>query len=242
MKYVARSGRRTLIIVGCLFVVFAVLRAPAGLMTLLLPPSIQLRNVAGSFWNGQASAVGLGGVIVQEQVEWRFQPQAMLGASLVWAVSGRFADQASRLTLALHPHGAEIKDVSLVLPLEPFAALQARIRPAQFGAALRINAKSLRQDAPVAASVAIDQLFTPLVPQGVLGSYRLDLNGKASGKGNWQATTVAGSLQVAGQGSFDAGPGKVSGQLTLTPQAPMPGLNAVLSSLPKVGDGFQLAF
>ncbi len=252
MKYatyverVRRPGRRTLIVVALLLVAFAVVRAPASLVTLLLPPTIQLRNVEGSFWNGQASAVGLGGVIVQEQVEWRFRPQALLGARLVWAVSGRFADQASRFTLALRPGAAELKGVSLVLPLEPFAALHAKLKAAQLGAVLRIDAKALSVGAPVAATVAVDQLFTPLVPQGVLGSYRLDLNrevdGTGKGKGSWQVSTGSGNLQVAGQGAFDSGVGKIGGQLTLTPQTPMPGLTPVLSSLPKVGDGFQLAF
>ncbi|WP_153111860.1 type II secretion system protein N [Propionivibrio limicola] len=242
MKYVARPGRRSLVVISLLLVVFAVVRAPASLITLLLPPSIQLRNVDGSFWNGQASAVGVGGTIVQEQVEWRFRPQAMLGGKLAWVVNGRFADQASHLDLVLHPRGVELKGVSLVVPLEPFAALHAKLKLAQLGAVLRITTKALGMDAPIAATVAIDHLFTPVAPQGELGSYRLDLNGEVDGKGSWQVTTVAGNLQAAGQGAFDAARGKISGQLTLTPQTPMPGLTPVLSSLPKVGDGFQLAF
>ena len=54
--------------------------------------------------------------------------------------------------------------------------------------------------------------------------------------------TVAGVLQVAGQGAFDAGRSKADGRLTLTPQSPIPGLSPLLASLPKAGEGFVVTF
>lgn len=235
-------SRRFVVSAVALFVVACVLRAPASLLTLILPPGIQLRNVEGSFWNGQASAVGVGGLLVQEQVAWRFRPQALLAARLEWTISGRLAERESRLTLGVRASGVELAGVSVVVPLEPFAALHPRLKPAQLGARLHATATSLRPQAPMAATVNIDQLSSPLVPQSELGSYTLALEAAADGKGTWRIAPVSGNLQIAGQGQFDAGQSQIHGQVLLTTKTPMPGLAPVLAALPKVGDGHQLTF
>ena len=242
MKAFFRPSRRLLVVAAVLIVVAGVLRAPASLLTLVLPPNIQLKNVHGSFWNGQASAVGVGGMLVQEQLEWRFQPKALLGAQLAWALSGRMADQTSRLTLIARWSGVALNGISVVLPLEPFAALHTKLKLAQLGAVLRVTAKALEPHAPTTATISIEHLFSPLVPQGELGSYRLELTGETGSQGRWQIFTAAGNLQIAGQGAFDSAQSRINGQLTLLPQAPMPGLTPILSTLPKAGEGFLLAF
>ena len=241
MKRPLLPARRSLVLAVGLFVIALVVRLPAGFATLALPPAIQLRGVEGSFWEGRASAVGINGVLVQEQVAWTFLPGALLDAKLAWAVRGRLADQTSRLELALRPRGAELNGVSLALPLEPLAALHPQLKPAQLGATLRVTAKRLAARAPIEATVAIEQLFTPLAAPGGLGSYRLDLKG-ADGQGDWQLATVAGTLKVAGQGSFDAHRARLGGRAVLTPQAPIPGLSPVLASLPRDGEGFVVTF
>ena len=237
-----QRSRRFLVSAAALFLATCVLRAPASLLTLILPPSVQLRNVEGSFWNGQVSAVGVGGLLVQEQVAWRFRPQAVLAAKLEWTISGRLAEHNSRLTLSVRPSGVELAGVSVVLPLEPFAALHPRLKPAQLGAQLHATAKSLRPQAPMVATVSIDRLSSPMVPQSDLGSYTLALEAAADGKGSWRITPVSGNLQVTGQGQFDVGQSQVHGQVLLTAKSPMPGLTPVLAALPKVGEGYQLAF
>lgn len=242
MKWRLPGAWRMLPFVAGIFILFLIVRLPVSFVTLVLPPEIQLRNIEGSFWNGQASAIGVGGMLVQERVSWSFLPRALLDAKLAWAVGGRLADRTSRLELAIRPGGAELNGVDLVLPLEPLAALDARLKPAQLGAVLRVTAKSLRMRSPVVASVAVEYLFTPLFPQGELGNYRLDCKGNADGKGDWQIATVNGLLQVVGKGTFDAGQSKISGQLTLTPRSPIPGLSPLLDSLPKAGDGFTMSF
>ncbi len=242
MKRRLLPARRTLLLAAGIYLIALIVRLPAGFATLALPPEIQLRDVDGSFWNGRASAVGVNGVLVQEQVSWNFLPRALLDARLAWAVGGRLADQASRFELALRPRGTELNEVSLALPLEPLAALHPQLKPAQLGAVLRVTAKQLGTHSPVAASVAVEHLFSPLAAHGEFGSYRLDLKGGADGKGDWQIATVAGVLQVAGQGAFDAGRSKADGRLTLTPQSPIPGLSPLLASLPKAGEGFVVTF
>ena len=235
-------SRRFLVSAFALFAADCVLRAPASLLTLILPPSVQLRNVEGSFWNGQAAAVGVGGLLVQEQVAWRFRPQSLLTAKLEWTISGHLAERDSSLMLSVRPSGVELAGVSVVVPLEPFAALHPRLKPAQLGALLHATAKSLRPHAPMAAMVNIDQLSSPLVPQSELGSYTLALDAAADGKGTWRIAPVSGNLQITGQGQFDAGQSQIHGQVVLTAKTPMPGLTPVLAALPKVGEGYQLAF
>ncbi|MDR2112753.1 MAG: type II secretion system protein N [Candidatus Accumulibacter sp.] len=244
MKRRLPAGRRTLPFAAGVFILALLVRLPASFATLLLPPEIQLREVEGTFWNGRASALGIDGRLLQEQLSWNFLPRALLEAKLAWAVGGRLSDQNSRLELAIHPGSVELREVSLVLPLEPLAALHPRLKPAQLGAVLRVSAKSLNLDgrSPMAATVAVEHLFTPLSPQGELGSYRLDGKSDGAGRGDWQIATVSGALRVSGKGTFDIGRAQAGGQLTLTPQSPIPGLSPLLASLPRAGEGYSLSF
>ncbi|MDR2452213.1 MAG: type II secretion system protein N [Candidatus Accumulibacter sp.] len=236
-----RRGAFLLPVLG-VFVLTLVIRLPASFVVLFLPPEIQMREVEGSFWNGRASAIGLGGLLVQEQVSWNFRPRALSGLKLAWAVGGRMGGETSRLELALGPRGVEWNGVSLVLPLEPLAALHPQLKSAQLGALLRVSAKSLSLASPFELTIAAEHVFSALVPQGEFGSYRLDGKGMGGGKGDWQITTLSGVLRVVGKGTFDAGRSSASGQVTLTPRSPIPGLSPMLASLPKAANGFVLSF
>jgi len=242
MKRFLLPARRSILLAAGIFVAALAVRLPASFATRVLPPEIQLRGVDGSFWNGRASAVGINGVLVQEQVSWNFLPRALLEAKLAWAVGGRLADQTSRFELALYPGRVEINSVDLALPLEPLATLHPQLKSVQLGALLRVTAKGVSTRSPVAASVVVEHLFTPLVPQGEIGNYRVDIKGETNGKGSWQVATVSGVLQAAGQGTFDAGRSRINGRLTLTPQSPIPGLSPLLASLPKDRGGAVLTF
>ena len=241
-RFLVRPSRRTLVIVATLFLLACLIRVPASLITLALPQDLQLRNVEGTFWNGSASALGVGGMLVQEHIEWNFQPSSLLGAKFEWAVRGRLADKSSRLNLSLRPGGGEIHDLSVFLPLEPFAALHPRLKGAQLGAELHATATRLAPDQRASIQLAIARLFSPLVPQDELGSYKVEIDAESDGRGSWRIVPVAGKLQIAGSGDFDAARNIARGQVTLTPQAPMPGLTPLLSMLPKAGEGYQLAF
>ncbi len=241
-KILVRPARRTLLIAAFLFLLACLIRIPASMVTLVLPQELQLRNVEGSFWNGRASALGIGGMLAQEQVEWRFRPAALLGAKFEWAVHGRLGDKTSRLILTLRPGAAEVHDLSVFLPLEPFAALHPRLKGAQLGAELHATATRLAPDQRASVQLAISRLFSALVPQGELGSYTVEIDAEPGGRGSWRIVPVAGKLQIAGSGDFDAAKNAARGQVTLTPQAPMPGLTPMLSMLPKAGEGYQLVF
>ena len=235
-------GRRAVIMALVSFARVGLIRAPFSLVTLWLPKTVQLKNVEGSLWDGRASAIGVGGMIVQERVEWHFRPQTLLSGALSWAVSGRFGDQSSRLNIALGAGGAELSEVNVFLPLEPLAALHPKLKTAQLGALLHATASRLNSNAPIKAALDVDRAFSALVPQaGPLGSYRLEIDAGADGKGRWTLTSAPGLLGASGQGQFDFRRSQVDGQLVLTPSAPIAGLSPALSQLPRSGNGYLIA-
>ena len=235
-------ARRVVIMALVIFALFGLIRAPFSLVTLWLPKTVQFKNVEGSLWDGRASAIGVGGMIVQEGVEWHFRPQALLSGALTWAVSGRFGDKSSRLNIALGAGGAALSEVNVFLPLEPLAALHPKLKTAQLGALLHATASRLNSNAPIKAALDVDRAFSALVPQaGPLGSYRVEIDAGADGKGRWTLTSAPGLLSATGQGQFDFRRSQVDGQLVLTPSAPIPGLSPALSQLPRSGDGYLIA-
>ena len=235
-------ARRAVLMALFLFALFAVIRAPLRLVTLWLPPSVALKNVEGSLWNGSASAIGVGGMVVQERVEWRFLPRKLLAGELSWALGGRFGEQRSRANVALGAGGAELSEVSVFLPLEPLAALHPKLKAVQLGALLQVTASRLNARAPIKAAIDVDRAFSAQAAQaGVLGSYRVEVDVGADGKGRWSLTSASGLLGATGQGQIDTRRAQVDGQLVLTPSAPIPGLTPALSQLPRSGSGYLIA-
>lgn len=239
-----KARSRRLLILACIaFAAFCLLRAPVSLVTLFLPHEVQLKNVEGSLWNGRASAVGLGELIIQEQLDWKFHSKALLAGRLEWAIGGRFGEKSSALTLVLRPSGAELNEVSLYLPLEPFIAQNPRLKAVRIGALLHATAPRVAANVPVSASIDVDGLFSPMVPlASQLGNYRFDLDLDAAGKGAWRATTLSGILAVNGDGSLDIKAQQIAGKLILTPSTTLPGLSPALSQLPRSGDGYLVSF
>jgi hypothetical protein len=237
-----RIPRRIVITALALVGMFCVVRAPLSPITLFLPAVIQLKNVEGSLWNGRASAVGVGGMIVQEAVAWHFAPPSVLSGTLAWRLSGRFGDKTSELRLAWRPGGAELDSVSMFLPLAPLAALYPQLKAAQLGALLHATTAHLSPRAPTRVAVDVDQVSSALIPQaGQLGRFRVDVDVAADGKGNWTLSSLPGLLAATGQGQLDVNRSHIDGQVVLTPSAPIPGLSALLAQLPKAGEGFLIA-
>jgi len=236
-----RLPRRVLITALAVFSLFSVIRAPVSLVTLWLPKTIQLKNVEGSLWNGSMSAIGVDGMIVQERVEWHFRPQALMSGALAWAVSGRFGGQASALSLTLRGTGAQLNEVSVYLPLEPLAALHPKLKLAQLGALLHVTSGRLSLHAPIKVAVDVDRAFSPLAAQsGQFGSYRVEVEVAADGKGRWTLSSSPVLLSATGAGQFDVNRRLIDGRLVLTPSAPIPGLSPLLTQLPRAGDGYLI--
>ena len=236
-------ARHRLFVALPVFIVACVLDAPVSLFTLVLPPQLQIKNVQGTIWNGRASAIGLGTIVVQERVEWRLNPRAMLTGRMEWLVTGRYGEQSSTLSASLGVDGMVLKNVSIYLPLEPVAALHSRINVLGFGATLHASAQRLSIRRPSRATLDVDGLFSTLLPQsGRLGSYRLEFDVDEGGTGKWDFRSLSGVLAGTGQGTFDTQRLKFNGQLTLNPRSPLPGLSAALSRQPGSDAGYLMSF
>lgn len=236
-------SRRRVMLVLLVFACACVLRAPLSLLTAWLPPQIQLKDVHGSVWNGGVAAIAVNRMIVQERVEWRFRPQALLGARLEWSLDGRYESQASTATLSLGVGGAQLRDVTAQLPLAPFAALHPKLDALRVGATVLARAKDLSMRSPATATLQIDGLFSPLVAQSApLGSYLLEFKLAQDGSGSWDLRSLSGVLAAAGQGGFNLERRQFSGQLTINPAAPLPGLSPALSQLPRSGSAYRIDF
>jgi len=228
---------------GLAFALASVARAPISVLGFLLPQSVQFQNVEGSLWNGSASAIGIDGTSIQEHVEWRFQPQSLLSATLRWDVSGRFGDKLSHLSATVHPDGMELKQLDVFFPLEPLASLYPSLKAVRPGAELHATSSRLRLNSPSQVSLDVNDLYFPLLAQaGPLGSYRVtfDLNGNEVGA--WKVESLTGNLSVVGQGQIRIQDLKASGRLMLLPRSPIPSLSSLLKQLPQSGDAYLLAF
>lgn len=237
MKRQPFSMRRTCITAVILLVVFFLVRAPASLFTVFLPPSVDLKHVEGSVWHGKAAAVGVGGVLVQEGVEWRFLPASLSGAALEWAFTGRFADRPSRLNLVARPSGVEVRGLDLVAPLEPFAALHPKLKSVQLGGTLHAKAGG-------SATIAVDirRVFSALMPRAGFGDYRLEIDTGPGGAGKWRLTTMAGKLRVEGEGAVGAAPSAIKGRVVITPQESPSAIASMLAAFAREGTGYRIEF
>ena len=240
-----KPSRRAVLAGMALFIFCCLVRAPVSLLTHFVPAIIQLKQVEGSLWQGQIAAIGLNNQIVAERFGWNFLPASLLNARLEWQFSSRFAGKPGQMTLSLGIDGVTLKNLDLHLPLEPLLAQHPQIRGMRLGGEIHAQAALLKTGSKAEARLQLDKLFSAMVPQQPpLGSYRVDLSWHENGKGQWKLLPLAGVLQAEGNGTLDLQNREkpVGGEVTLTPQAPIPGLTPVLSTLPAVDKGYRLAF
>ena len=238
-----KPSRRSLFAALVIFAFFCLVRAPVSLVSPFLPRQIQWQHVQGTLWQGQAAALGLGNQIVAERLEWAFLPASLAKGRLEWQLASRFAGKPGKLALSLGLEGVMLKDLDWFLPLEPLLAQEPRLQGLRLGGEVHAQAALLEVGSKADARIEVDGLFSGLVPQqGPLGSYRVDVEMQPDGSGQWKLLSLAGILQAEGRGSFDVNQAKASGQVTLTPQTPIPGLSPALATLTPAGQGYQLSF
>ena len=76
--------------------------------------------------------------------------------------------------------------------------------------------------------------------RGQFGSYRVEIEVAADGKGRWTLSSSPVLLSATGEGQFDFNRRLVDGRLVLTPSVPIPGLSPLLTQLPRAGDGYLI--
>ena len=152
------------------FTVFALARFPVALAAdWLIPQKINLAGSEGSLWQGRASALGLDGMAVQQDIAWKFRPGDLARGQLAWDVSGKFAGDSSKLVLSVSPVSVELRDVQLALPLEPLLNLDAKLKSLRLGGMVKLRSASFSPLRPSQASVLLENVFSALAGWVILG-------------------------------------------------------------------------
>lgn len=222
------------------FTLFALIQLPASIMLSKLPAQLRMDGVEGTLWRGRATALGLGGTVLQQNVHWTFNPGALFSGRLGWNFTGQYRNDQSRVQILLTPKHFEVRDADIALPLEPLLAQDEKLKTLRFGGILRISAQPFSNKAPYTLNARIENLFSSLTTgAGPLGSYQLTLNMLPDGNGDWQVTHQEGTLTVNGAGKLETkGP---SGSLRLKPdENAAPYLQTMLAMLPRADDGYML--
>ncbi len=216
------------------FTVFALARFPVALAAdWLIPQKINLAGSEGSLWQGRASALGLDGMAVQQDIAWKFRPGDLARGQLAWDVSGKFAGDSSKLVLSVSPVSVELRDVQLALPLEPLLNLDAKLKSLRLGGMVKLRSASFSPLRPSQASVLLENVFSALVPKlGSLGTAEINLASQADRTAQWTVRPIEGGMAISGNGGLDLKRGSASGTLTLKPDEKLAGnLKPVLSLL-----------
>lgn len=221
------------------FLVFALLRFPVSLAAGFLPATFKLTGAQGTLWHGRASALGLGGMVVQQDVVWQWQPQRLLHGQLAWEIRGQFAADSSRLTLALSPGAVEAREMHLALPLEPLLAQEAKLKPLRLGGILKLQSAVFTLQRPSELSARVENLFSALVPGiGALGNTQIQLSTPNSQAATWTVRPVDGPLAINGEGTLDLKRGTATGKLAFKPDSHLAGsLRPILSFLQSGANG-----
>lgn len=235
------KNQKTLVRAGILavFLLFALIRFPMSLAVGFLPENIRLDGCEGTIWQGRASAFGLGGMVVQQDIAWKVRFDNLLKARLAWDVSGKFAADASKLTLSLTPTSLELRDVNVVAPLEPFMGQDARLKSLRLGGLLKMSTAAFSPQRPSDVSVRLENLFSALTPTlGSLGSVEANISTEADRTAKWSARPLDGALAVSGSGTLNPMRGTLTGQLGFKPDEKLAAsLRPVLALLQQDANG-----
>jgi hypothetical protein len=227
--------------IALVFCFFVLVRLPASLFTGYLPAAIRIDGCEGTVWNGRATALGLGGQVIQQNLSWHFLPAALLRGQIGWEIQGQFRDDKSRLSVLVNPKQLEVRDLALTMPLEPFLAQDQKLKVLRFGGVLRVTAANFVSSKPFTVNAKLENFFSALTASaGPLGSYQFTLNMLPGRQGEWLVSHLDGVLNVSGQGKIDTGSGVV-GKVRLRPDENAAGyLQTMLSMLPREEEAYVL--
>jgi general secretion pathway protein N len=237
-----------------LFIVLALLlvlivRMPVAMLQTVLPSSVSLVQTSGTLWDGRASALGLEGIAIQQNLRWQFEPKALLAGQLAWQLNGQAAgsEANSQARLVLGVRGAALENVDVTLPLEGVLRTIPKIASWGLGGTAQLRSARLSKQAGGSAELTIDPLFSQLVPAlSPLTTLRANLV-MNDGGANWTISPAgASAITVNGQGALQwlAG-GRVGsqGEINLQPDEKVKQqLAPLLLQIPATANGYQIKF
>lgn len=181
---------------------------------------IRLEGATGSAWDGRAQVrIALGGApLVLPRVEWSVRPWRLLLAELAADVRIGGSDVVGKGVAAVRPGGFFLRDAEATLPASVIADRIVWLRGWNAGGtfeARSADVEILQNGIVGAAQLVWRDASANRMPQ--IGSYQAALDGDGR-ETRFRLTTLAGPLQLAGQGAFDsAGAIRVQGTASTDP-------------------------
>lgn len=221
------------------------LRMPINTAQWLLPKNVALVQASGTLWDGRASAIGLEGIVLQQNVAWQFEPKALLGGTLAWQVRGEAMNTPSQARAVIGLRGVALENVDVSLPLEGVFRAIPKIAAWGLGGRAQLRSAHLSKNAGDSAELTLDPIFSQLVPALTpITALRANLN-VVEGGAKW-TIQPAGMSAIAVNGSGDlswAGQGTAHGVIKLQPDEKVrQQLAPLLLQVPSTSEGYQLQF
>lgn len=243
-----RQWMLSLAVAGALLLILLV-RMPVASLQAVLPNSVSLVQTSGTLWDGGASALGLEGVAIQQNLRWQFEPKALLAGQLAWQLNGQAAggEAASQARLLLGLRGIALENVDVTLPLEGVLRTIPKIASWGLGGTAQLRSARLSKQAGDSAELTLDPLFSQLVPAlSPLTTLRANLQMSESGA-NWTISPAgASAITVNGQGSLLWQDGRLiskQGEINLQPDDKVKQqLAPLLLQIPATANGYQIRF
>jgi hypothetical protein len=246
--------KKTALILSGVLIVAAILllRLPAANLSAALPAAVSLVQPSGTIWQGRASALGLEGVAVQQNLLWQFEPSALLSGQLAWQIRGQAAAAdhpvTSQARLLLGIRGLALENVDITLPLEGVLRAIPKIASWGLGGTAQLRSARISRQAGDSAELILDPVFSQLVPAlSPITAVRVNLL-MNDGGANWTISPAgASAITVNGQGQLQGVGGaeimSVSGEINLQPDDKVKQqLAPLLLQIPATASGYQIKF
>ncbi len=230
-------------IAGLFLLLILVLRMPVSTINWFLPSNVSVVQPQGTIWYGRASAVGLEGVVLQQNLRWAFLPKALLTGQLAWQMQSEALDTHNQARVFVGFGGVALEQVDVTLPLE--GIFRAIPQVAQWGLGGRATLRSahLSKQVGAQAELLLDPVFSQLVPSLMpMTTLRAQLAVVADGA-TWQISPAgASAIAVNGQGQL-AWQGAAHGTINLNPDEKVrQQLAPLLMQVPATAEGYQIKF
>lgn len=199
------------------------LQMPAGLLLKLapLPDTIQVNQLEGTLWQGSVRQIGFNNGLVTENVNWKWEPDALRQATLAWHVT---ADNGSHLLIKLNHTGWQLAILQASYPIQPLTELHPHLKRLALSGLVQINQQIINARSDN-ISVTLADVRSQLSGDAPLGTYSLVLQPST---GQITLNTVTGALNLSGQGQLNP---KGHGSLSIAAHSSTPEVARLLENL-----------
>ncbi len=215
--------KRGLLLIAALTVILALMvMFPARIAYRWAAPNqIDLSGIHGTVWRGRADALATNGIYFRD-VSWRIKPLRLFLGTAAYRVEASPVSGFVEGVVGISIGGTlTASDLAASLPLQMFAK-SLNIRGLKGSASLQFERIRLRDGLPVAATgtVQVTNLVAPQLSRDSIGGYRAEFSTQSDGitasvEDTDGVVDLAGSLQVAGDGSYT-----FLGQVVAKPETP----------------------